>query len=57
MLAKHKVVGSIPITRSMKKPLRNRGLFHLSFLLGLEIPTGFSLWFRLGFTFPDGLLD
>jgi len=27
MLAKHKVVGSIPITRSTFKPLRNRGLF------------------------------
>ncbi len=34
MLAKHKVVGSTPITRSIFKPLGNQGLFFCCIIAG-----------------------
>jgi hypothetical protein len=34
MLAKHKVVGSTPITRSTFKPLGNQGLFFVCIIDG-----------------------
>ena len=57
MLAKHKVVGSTPITRSIFKPLINQGLFIVSRCADSSRLPACTFRVHVGFTFLDRFLD
>jgi hypothetical protein len=57
MLAKHKVVGSTPITRSIFKPLINQGLFIVSRCADSSRLPACTFRVHASFTFLDRFLD
>jgi len=57
MLAKHKVVGSTPITRSIFKPLITQGLFIVSRWADSSRLPACTFRVHVGFTFLDRFLD